>query len=190
MAIFFSVLAAVVVALAIYVMISYNRLVALKHNVKTAWSNIDVLLLQRHDELPKLVATCKQHMSYEQETLERVIKARSQVSEARESSNLGALGSAEGMLSASLGRLFAVAEDYPELKASQSFQQLQSRISALEEAIADRREFYNDSVNFNNITVDAFPTNIIADKFNFFRSKPFKVEQQKREDVDMVALFE
>jgi len=183
-------LLAVVVALGVYVISAYNRLVALKHNVKTAWSNIDVLLQQRHEELPKLVATCKQHMEFEQETLERVIQARSQVASARENSNLSALGSAEGALTASLGNLFALAEDYPELKASESFQQLQGRVSSIENAIADRREFYNDSVNLNNITVDAFPTNLIADKFHFIRRKQFKVEEKKREDVDMVALFE
>lgn len=190
MEIFLYGLAAIAIALTFYVITSYNRLVALKHNVKTAWSNIDVLLQQRHEELPKLVATCKQHMSFEQETLERVIKARSQVASARESSNLTALGSAEGALTASLGNLFALAEDYPELKASESFQQLQGRISSIENAIADRREFYNDSVNLNNITVDAFPTNIIADKFHFISRKQFKVEEKKREDVDMVALFD
>ncbi len=183
-------LAAIAIGLAFYVVTAYNRLVALKHNVKTAWSNIDVLLQQRHEELPKLVATCKQHMAFEQETLERVIQARSQVASARESSNLGALGSAEGALTASLGSLFALAEDYPDLKASESFQQLQGRISSIENAIADRREFYNDSVNLNNITVDAFPTNIVADKFRFIRRKQFKVEEKKREDVDMVALFD
>lgn len=183
-------LMALLIALALYTASAYNRLVSLKHTIKTTWSNIDVLLQQRHEELPKLVATCKQHMEYEQETLERVIQARSQVSSARECNNLAALGSAESQLNASLGSLFALAESYPELKASQSFQQLQSRISALENAIADRRELYNESVNRNNIVVDAFPTNIVADKFNFFRSKHFKVEQHKRQDVDMVALFD
>ncbi len=190
MAIFFYSLVAVLIALGVYVASAYNRLVALKHNVKTAWSNIDVLLQQRHEELPKLVATCKQHMTYEQETLERVIQARSQVAEARESSNLSALGSAESLMTSSLGRLFALAEDYPELKANESFQQLQNRISSLENAIADRREFYNDSVNQNNIMVDAFPSNLVADKFLFIRNKQFEVEEHKREDVDMVALFD
>lgn len=189
MDIFLLVTAAVVIGLVLYVISAYNRLVALKHNVKTAWSNIDVLLQQRHEELPKLVATCKQFMGYEQETLERVIQARSQVASARASGDMAALGSAEGLMGASLGGLFAVAEDYPELKASDAFQQLQGRISSLEDAIADRREFYNDSVNLNNITVDAFPTNLVAARFNFIHRKLIEVEEHKREDVDVGALF-
>jgi len=182
-------LIAVLAALIIYVIGAYNRLVSLKHNVKTAWSNIDVLLQQRHEELPKLVETCKQHMAYEKETLERVIKARQMVARARQSGSLAALGTAEGLLGSSIGNLFAVAEDYPDLKASEGFQQLQNRISSLENSIADRREFFNHSVNQNNIAIDAFPTNMIAKKFVFIRRKPFKVADEKRKDVNMETLF-
>ena len=97
----------------VYGIMLYNSLVDIKHSVSQAWSNIDILLKQRHDELPKLVETCKQYMGFEQETLKQVIAARSQVATARETGNIGALGAAENMLRMGLGNLFAVAEDYP-----------------------------------------------------------------------------
>jgi len=149
-----------------------------------------VLLQQRHEELPKLVQTCKQHMEFEQETLSRVIQARSQVASARETSNLAELGAAEGAMASSLGSLFALAEDYPELEASNAFQQLQVRISSLENAIADRREYFNDAVNNNNIVVESFPTNLVANQYHFIPRKQFKVEERKRVDVDVEALFD
>ena len=181
---------ALIVALILYFIVIYNNLVALKHNVSKAWSNIDVLLKQRHDELPKLVEVCKQYMGYEQETLERVMRARSQVASARQSGNMGDLGSAETQLRMGLGGLFALAEDYPELKADQSFQHLQSRITGLENAIADRREFYNEAVNLNNVRIEQFPDVIVARRFAF---KPFELlefsEEEKR-DVDIKGLFQ
>src|SRR3989338_6082489 len=102
----------------------YNHLVNVKHAVAKAWANIDVLLKQRHDELPKLVEVCKQYKQFEQATLERVIAARSRVQVAREGQDIAALGQAEGALRASLGGLFAVAEAYPELKTNENFMQL------------------------------------------------------------------
>lgn len=102
----------------------YNALVALRESVKQAWANIDVLLKQRHDELPKLVDTCKQYMQYEQQTLEKVMRARAAVSQARDSGNMPALGAAESQLRGSVGQLYAVAENYPQLKTDQTFQQL------------------------------------------------------------------
>src|SRR3989338_7759845 len=119
----------VLTALVLYAIIVYNALVNLKHNVSKAWANIDVLLKQRHDELPKLVETCKQYMKFEQDTLTKVMEARSRVFPAREAQNIGALGQAEGALRGALGNLFALAEAYPDLKTNQPFLQLQSRIS-------------------------------------------------------------
>jgi LemA protein len=136
-----------VAVLLIYAVQIYNRLVALKHNVSKAWSNIDVLLKQRHDELPKLVEVCKQYMGYEQETLIKVMEARSQVARAREGTDIGALGTAETELRLGLGKLFAVAEAYPELRADATFRHLQDRITALENTIADRREYYNEQAS-------------------------------------------
>lgn len=174
---------------ALYGIVLYNHLVALKHNVDQAWSNIDVLLKQRHDELPKLVETCKQYMQYEQETLEKVMQARAQVSAARERGDVGALGGAETQLRLGLGNLFAVAEDYPDLKANETFKHLQGRISGLENAIADRREFYNESVNRNNIRIEQFPDVILARMFNFTAKSLLVFSEEETKDVNMKALF-
>jgi len=173
----------------VYAVMLYNQLVALKHNVSKAWSNIDVVLKQRHDELPKLVETCKQYMQFEQETLEKVMLARSQVSQARQAQDVGGLGAAEGSLRLGLGNLFAVAEDYPELKANETFQNLQSRISALENTIADRREFYNESVNINNIRIEQFPDIIIARLLAFGPRELLEFEAAELKDVDVKQLF-
>ncbi|MEX2515718.1 MAG: LemA family protein [Gammaproteobacteria bacterium] len=179
----------VLVIVAVYGIVLYNHLVTLKHNVDQAWSNIDVLLKQRHDELPKLVETCKQYMQYEQETLEKVMQARAQVSAARERGDVGALGGAETQLRLGLGNLFAVAEDYPDLKANETFKHLQGRISGLENAIADRREFYNESVNRNNIRIEQFPDVILARMFNFTAKTLLVFSAEETRDVDMKALF-
>ena len=177
-------------AIAIFYIINiYNHLVRIKHNVFKAWSNIDVLLKQRHDEIPKLVETCKQYMKFEKNTLEKVMQARNQVSEARQSQDMGSLGAAEGMLRMGLGNLFAVAEAYPELKANENFQHLQGRISALESAIADRREFYNESVNINNTRIEQFPDIIIARMMNFTEKQLLEFSDQEIKDVNLKNLF-
>ena len=173
----------------VYATMLYNNLVQLKHNVAKAWANIDVLLKQRHDELPKLVETCKQYMKFEQETLQKVMEARSKVFAARETQNIPELGQAEGALRATLGHLFALAEAYPDLKTNQSFQQLQARISSLENAIADRREFYNESVNVNNVRVEQFPDTIIAGMFNFKQAQLLEFGEAEKANVNMKQLF-
>lgn len=185
----FLVLLAILTVIAIYFIMLYNGLVNLKHNVTKAWANIDVLLKQRHDELPKLVETCKQYMKYEQETLEKVMKARSQVAAASASHNMGALGAAEGSLRGLLGNLFAVAEAYPELKANETFQHLQGRVTGLENAIADRREYYNDSVNLNNVRIEQFPDVIVARMFNFQPADLLEFDAAEITDVNVKQLF-
>jgi LemA protein len=180
----------VIAALVIYIISIYNHLVRIKHNVSKAWSNIDVLLKQRHDEIPKLVETCKQYMKFEQETLEKVMQARSQVSEARQKQDVPGLGAAEGALRMGLGQLFALAEDYPELRANENFQHLQGRISTLENTIADRREFYNESVNINNIAIDTFPDLIVARLFGFGPRDLLEFEAGEIADVSVKELFE
>ncbi len=180
----------VVLALpAVFGVFIFNQLVTLKHNVGKAWSNIDILLKQRHDELPKLVETCKQYMQFERETLERVMQARSQVASAREAHNVAALGHAEDALRAGLGNLFAVAEAYPDLKTNETFQHLQARITGLENAIADRREFYNDSVNVNNVRVEQFPDTVIARLFGFRQFPLLRFAAEETQDVDLKQLF-
>jgi LemA protein len=189
MTVFAFILLGLLILLAGYAVTLYNNLVALKHRVTQAWSNIDVLLKQRHDELPKLVETCKQYMQYEQETLEKVINARSMVSNAAQNQDLGALGVAETALRSGLGRLFALAEDYPELRANQSFQNLQSRISDLENSIADRRELYNDVVNLNNIRIEQVPDVFIANFFKFGAHELLEFAEEETADVDIKELF-
>jgi LemA protein len=173
----------------VYAIMIYNNLVQIKHNVTKAWANIDVLLKQRHDELPKLVETCKQYMKFEQDTLTRVMEARSRVFTAREAQNIPQLGQAEGALRATLGNLFALAEAYPDLKTNQTFQQLQTRISGLENAIADRREFYNESVNVNNIRIEQFPDTIVAGMFGFKPAQLLEFQSEGKADVDVGKLF-
>lgn len=180
---------AVLLFVVVYAVTLYNGLVALKHNVSKNLANIDVLLKQRHDELPKLIETCKQYMGYEQETLERVIQARSSVASAQASGDMEALGKAESMMRAGLGQLFALAENYPELKADQTFKHLQQRISGLENAIADRRELYNESVNNNNVRIEQFPDVLIARFFNFRAFELLEFDDRELADVDVKALF-
>lgn len=173
----------------IYAVTLYNGLVSLKHAVAKHLANIDVLLKQRHDELPKLVETCKQYMGYEQETLENVIAARNRVASAQATGNMKALGQAETSLRSGLGQLFALAENYPELKADQSFSHLQQRITGLENAIADRREIYNQAVNNNNVRIEQFPDVIIARFLNFKDFDLLEFSEQQTADVDVKSLF-
>ena len=189
MAVVFVLFLALLVVASVYVVRIYNGLVGLRENVRKAWSNIDVLLTQRHDELPKLVETCKRYMSYEQETLERVMQARTAVFRAQGQGDVTALGAAEQQLREGLGRLFAVAENYPDLKADQSFRHLQTRISQLEESIADRRELYNEAVNLNNIRVQTFPDLIVARLFDFRQSPLLEFTEEQKRDVNLGSLF-
>ena len=181
--------AALLFVAAVYLVRIYNGLIALRENVRKAWANIDVLLKQRHDELPKLVETCKRYMQYEQETLERVMQARSAVFKAQSSGDVAAVGAAEDQLRQGLGRLFAVAENYPDLKADDSFRHLQTRISALEEAIADRRELYNESVNLNNIRIQTFPDLLVARMFEFKPAQLREFTEEQKRDGDLGKLF-
>jgi LemA protein len=180
---------ALLVVAGVYFVRIFNGLVGLRENVRKAWANIDVLLTQRHDELPKLVETCKRYMSYERETLERVMQARSAVFQAQGKSDVAAVGAAEQQLRDGLGRLFAVAENYPALKADESFRHLQGRITDLEEGIADRRELYNEAVNLNNIRVQTFPDLIIARLFDFRSAALLEFAEEQKRDVDLGKLF-
>ena len=189
MTVFSMLVLAVLILIIVFAIVAYNNLVNLKHNVSKAWANIDVLLKQRHDEIPKLVETCKQYMKFEQSTLEKVMQARAQVSSARAAHDIGALGRAEGALRAGLGSLFAVAEAYPELKSNEQFLHLHGRISNLENAIADRRAFYNESVNINNVRVEQFPDNMIGNLFRFKVARLLEFASAEKADVDVRGLF-
>lgn len=189
MEIFWFVVLGIIALVVVYGILIYNQLVVLKHQVTQAWANIDVLLKQRHDELPKLVETCRQYMQYEQDTLEKVMQARAAVADARARGDVGAVGAAEGQLRLGLGNLFAVAEAYPELKANDSFQHLQQRITGLENAIADRREFYNAAVNNNNVRIEQFPDVLVARRFGFVSAELLEFADDEITDVSVKDLF-
>ena len=171
------------VSLIVYVVGIYNTLVGLSNNIDKAWSNIDVILKQRHDELPKLVQVCNSYMTHERETLESVTNARSAYSR---STNVDEKAKAENQLTRALGKLFAVAEQYPDLKANQEFLNVQQRISSLENTIADRREFYNDSVTLYNIRIEQLPAVWVAQQIGY-RARPLlAVAQSDRQDVELM----
>jgi LemA protein len=181
---------AILALLFAYGIVIYNGLVNLKHAVSQAWSNIDVLLKQRHDELPKLVETCKQYMQFEKATLEKVMQARATAFSARERGDVKGVGAAEGALRTGLGSIMATVEAYPELKANQSVQTLIGRITGLENAISDRREFYNEAVNRNNVRIEAFPDVIVARLLNFAPRDLLVFSADEKKDVDLKALFQ
>jgi LemA protein len=180
---------AVLLGVIAYAVLIYNNLVRLKHNVSQAWSNIDVLLKQRHEELPKLIDTCKQYMQHERDVLERVTEARAAVGRARAAGDIAALGAAETAMRAGLASLFAVAENYPQLRANESFQHLQTRISQLESQIADRREYYNDTVNANNVRIEQFPDGIVARALRFGPRPLLAFSEAELKDVNVRELF-
>jgi len=174
------VLAIVVIGLVIYFIGIYNNLVTLKNDIDRSFSNIDVILKQRHDELPKLIDTCKGYMQYEQKTLQAVTEARTAYLRATTPSEKI---QADNMVSGALKSLFAVAEKYPDLKANTNFMQLQGRITELEEKIAGQRNRFNDDVNVFNIRIAQIPANFVA---GFMRLQPhalFQAQEADREDV-------
>ena len=169
-----------IIGIIAYAVSLYNTLVRLSNNIDKAWSNIDVILKQRHDELPKLVDVCNSYMKHERETLEGVTAARSAYSR---STSVDDKAKAENQLTRALGKLFAVAEQYPDLKANQEFLNVQQRISALESTIADRREFYNDSVNVYNILIEQIPALWVAQQIGYTARPWLTVASTDREDV-------
>lgn len=170
------------IVLVAYVVGVYNMLVRLANNIDKAWSNIDVILKQRHDELPKLVQVCNSYMTHERETLESVTKARNAYGAGL---NINDKAQAENQIVGALGKLFAVAEQYPDLKANQEFLAIHQRISALESTIADRREFYNDSVNLYNIAIEQIPTLWVAQEVGYTARPLLKVAPSDRKDMPL-----
>lgn len=165
-----------------YVVTIYNGLIKLKNNIKKSWANIDVLLKQRSDELPKLIATVKGYMKHEKEVLENLTKARTNFLNAN---TVAETAAADNMISGALKSLFAVAENYPNLKANENFMQLQNRISGIENEIADRREFYNDSVNQYNIRIQSIPDVIVARMMGYNDEEMFEVAETDKQDVEI-----
>ena len=172
----------VIVGFAIYAIIIYNELVRLRNDNDRAWANIDVLLKQRHDEIPNLVETVKGYMQHEQRTLLAVTQARAASLSA---GSIGQKAQADLLISGALRGLFAVAENYPDLKANQNFLKLQNRISELEERISDRREFFNDDVNTYNTRIKQIPDIFLANIMNLKPRDMFKVSEQERQAIQV-----
>jgi LemA protein len=175
-----AVLAIIVIAIIMYFVGLYNSLVTFKNNIDRSFSNIDVLLKQRHDELPKLIETCKGYMQYEQKTLLAVTEARTAFMRATTPAEKA---QADNMVSGALKTLFAVAEKYPDLKANTSFMQLQGRITELETKIAAQRSSYNEDVNAFNIRIAQIPANLVAGFMGLQPHALFQVAEADREDV-------
>jgi len=173
-----------IAGVAAYVATIYNSLVQVKHNVDQAWANIDVLLKQRGDELGKLIDAVKGYLTYERDLLTRLTTLRSQVARGGPDENRLA---AEREIGAGVGRLFAVAENYPDLKSSGNFLELQKRITSLEEQIAHRREFYNDAVNINNSRMEQVPERLLAGAAGLQRRPLFEATAAERADIDVSA---
>ncbi|MBI5389439.1 LemA family protein [Candidatus Woesearchaeota archaeon] len=169
-----------VIGFVVYFVSIYNSLIRLKNDIKKAWANIDVMLKQRTDELPKLIASVKGYMKHEKGTLEELTKARTAFLSA---TTMAAKAKADNVISGALKTLFAVAENYPNLKANENFIQLQGRISGLENELADRREFYNDSVNTYNIRIQSIPDVIFARMLGYVQEEMFKVTEAEKQDV-------
>ena len=166
----------------IYTVILYNGLVRLRNENDRAWANIDVLLKQRHDEIPNLVETVKGYMQHEQQTLLAVTQARAASMNA---ASIGQKAVADLKMASALRGLFAVAENYPQLKANENFLKLQNRISELEERIADRREFFNDDVNTYNTRIGQIPDVFVA-SFMSLKPRPmFQVSDEDRRQVEV-----
>jgi LemA protein len=165
-----------------YFLSLYNGLIAIKNNIAKAWANIDVLLKQRHDELPKLVKVCEGYMQHERAIFDKLSDARGALAQAR---SVAQRADAENALTRVLGQFFAVAEAYPTLKADEGFVRLQARISEIENQIADRREFYNDVVTTFNTRLQQVPDTFVAGWLGFTAAELFKVAESDREDVEI-----
>jgi LemA protein len=181
------VLLVVLVAVAgLYVAVVYNALVGLRNRAENAWSQIDVQLKRRRDLVPNLVETVKGYAGHEQEVLTHVAEARSRAQSADRQGDLGQLAAAESLLGQALGRLFAVAEAYPDLKANQNFLALQEELSSTENRIAFARQAYNDAVMRLNTKIESFPANLVAGPFGFTRRSFFELEDPSEREVPEV----
>ena len=170
------------IAVVVYGISIYNSLVGVKHQVEQAWANIDVLLRQRHDELPKLIDVVKGYGAYERDVLEKVTMLRARQSGGSPDATRLA---AEDELSHAVSRILATAEAYPDLKASATYLELQQRISRLEEQIAHRREFYNAAVNLNNVRTEQLPDMVLAPMAGLTRKPLFVATAEQTADIDV-----
>ncbi len=170
----------IIVGVGAYLVAIYNKLVSLRAGIDAAWSDIDVQLKRRYDLIPALVETVKGYKEYEGETLEKVIAARQKGLSAN---SVEEKAEAANMLSGALGKLFALAEAYPDLKANTNFLKLQEELSNLEEAIQNARRYYNAIVRDYNAKIESFPDLFVAQKFNFTKRDYFELDESEAEAV-------
>lgn len=170
-----------IVVAVLFVVTIYNRIVALSQRTEQAFADVDVQLKQRHDLIPNLVETVKGYASHEKETLDAVIKARNA---AQAASGPAAQGAAEGVLGAALGKLFALAEAYPDLKANTNFLELQRELSDVENKIAAARRFFNNAVQEFNTSIQQIPGNLVAPMGNFTAKEYFEVPEGSRDQIE------
>lgn len=174
----------IVVVLIIVAISAYNSLITLRNKVKDQWSQIDVQLKKRADLIPNIVETVKGYATHEKETLENVIKARNALNSAK---NVDEEMTANNEITSALTKLFALSEAYPDLKANDNFMSLQKDLKEIEDKISYARQFYNDSVMIYNNKVQMFPSNIIANMFNFKEEKFFEIENEQEKEPPKVS---
>jgi len=177
------VIVAIVLPVAILLVTLYNRLVRLRNRAENAWAQVDVQLRRRYDLIPNLVETVKGYASHERTTFEEVTKARTAAQQAQ---TVQEQAQAENLLTQALGRLFAVAEQYPELRATENFQQLQTQLEDTEGKIAVSRQVYNDSVLTYDTALETVPTNIVGSMFSFQAREYFEVEEPAAREAPRV----
>ena len=183
MAVYLLVIIIIVAVVCVWTALAFNRLIRLKNRAKEAWSDIEVQLKRRYNLVPNLVNTVKGYASHERELFERITQARAKAIGAQ---NVQEKGKAENALSQTLKSLFAVVENYPDLKASQNFLELQKELTDTEDKIQAARRFYNSNVRDMNIGIESFPTNIIAKIFNFRKMELFVVEEEAQRETPKV----
>jgi LemA protein len=177
------VIVALLVVLALAVIVLYNRLVRLRNRAENSWAQVDVQLKKRYDLIPNLVETVKGYAAHEKATFEEVTRARTAAQEAK---TIQEQAEAENMLTAAIGRLFAVAEAYPELRATENFQQLQAELADVEQNIAVARQIYNDAVLSYDNALETVPTNFVAGMFNFEPRAYFEIEDPAAREAPRV----
>ena len=175
-------LALLIMAIGFFVAI-YNSLVQLRNRVKNAWAQIDVQLKRRHDLIPNLVETAKGYMQHERDTLTAITDARSR---AMGADGVAGKGKAEGQLSGALSKFMLVVENYPDLKANENFLALQEELTSTENKLAFARQSFNDQVLFFNNKIEMFPSNVIANMFNFVKEEFFEIEDETEREVPKV----
>lgn len=173
---------AVLIVFVIYIITIYNRLVVLKTNRENAFSDIDVQLKQRHDLIPQIVNSVKGYMKHEEKILTEITEARSQT---MQSKSINDKIKSESNLDKAMMNLFAVAENYPDIKANQNFLQLQSELSDIENKISASRRFFNSATKEYNIFIKTFPSNIVASTFGFSKEEFYEIDKSEKEPVEV-----